>query len=61
MKDLIEGSITGISERKGKKVKRLVLLPGMDGTGLLLKPFIDSLGGRLETHLLDYPTDVILS
>ena len=61
MSEHIDSSITEISERRSKPVKRLVLLPGMDGTGLLLKPLIDCLGSRLETNLLDYPTDEILS
>lgn len=57
----VENRISEFSERRGKPVKRLFLLPGMDGTGLLLKPFIDCFGRRIEAHLFDYPTDVIRS
>lgn len=34
---------------------RLVLLPGMDGTGTLFEPFIDALGSRLEVTVVRYP------
>jgi pimeloyl-ACP methyl ester carboxylesterase len=33
----------------------------MDGTGLLLNPFIECLGGRVDASLFDYPTHVALS
>ncbi len=36
-------------------VQRLVLLPGMDGTGKLLKPLANLLGDRVETQVLHYP------
>ena len=38
-----------------------MLLPGMDGTGLLLNPFIEALGRRVDAQLFDYPTHVIQS
>ena len=57
----VENRIKELSERRGKPVRQLLLLPGMDGTGLLLKPFIDCFGSRIEAHLFDYPTDVIRS
>jgi pimeloyl-ACP methyl ester carboxylesterase len=44
-----------------KPVRKLVVLPGMDGTGLLLNPFIESLGRRVDAQLFDYPTHVIQS
>jgi pimeloyl-ACP methyl ester carboxylesterase len=36
-------------------VKKLVLLPGMDGTGKLLQPLVHALGDRIETQVIDYP------
>jgi len=47
--------------KKGSPVRKLVVLPGMDGTGRLLKPFIDCLGRRVDAQLFDYPTHVIQS
>jgi pimeloyl-[acyl-carrier protein] methyl ester esterase len=35
---------------------RVVLLPGMDGTGLLFAPFVTALHGRCDVHTIDYPT-----
>ena len=35
----------------------LVLLPGMDGTGLLFSEFIDALGPEVESIVVSYPTD----
>ena len=40
---------------------KLVLLPGLDGTGNLFKPFIDALPSTIETLLITYPTDEKLS
>lgn len=34
----------------------LVLLPGMDGTGELFKPFLDAMGQRCPVRVVDYPT-----
>jgi pimeloyl-ACP methyl ester carboxylesterase len=36
---------------------RIVLLPGMDGTGDLFAPFIEALGGRCDTLVINYPND----
>lgn len=36
-------------------VTKLVLLPGMDGTGKLLQPLADALGDGIETQVLHYP------
>lgn len=47
------------SDKRGKPVRKLLILPGMDGTGLLLNPFIECLGGRVDAELFDYPTHVI--
>src|SRR5687768_1455482 len=38
----------------------LVLLPGMDGTGLLFADFVAALGAQVETQVLRYPPDEIL-
>ena len=45
----------------GKPVKKLMVLPGMDGTGRLLGPFVQALGERVEAKLFDYPTHIIQS
>jgi pimeloyl-ACP methyl ester carboxylesterase len=38
----------------------LVLLPGMDGTGLLLEDFISSMGAGADVVLVRYPTTEVL-
>ena len=38
-------------------VRKLVLLPGMDGTGELFRNFADVLPGSFETNTVKYPTD----
>ena len=35
----------------------LVLLPGLDGTGLLFKAFLEALTGSVETQVVTYPVD----
>jgi pimeloyl-ACP methyl ester carboxylesterase len=57
----VENRIKELPEGQGKPVRQLLLLPGMDGTGLLLKPFMDCFGRGVEAHLFDYPTDEIQS
>jgi pimeloyl-[acyl-carrier protein] methyl ester esterase len=42
-------------------VRKLVLLPGMDGTGRLFGPFIEALPLGLEALPVSYPTDRSLS
>lgn len=37
-----------------------MLLPGMDGTGLLLEPFVAALGQEFNVQVMRYPTDVPL-
>lgn len=37
--------------------KRLVALPGMDGTGVLLEAFTDALGDRLPSRRVAYPRE----
>ena len=38
-------------------MQKIVLLPGMDGTGDLFQPFIEALGDRWTTQIVRYPTD----
>ncbi len=57
----LENQVKETSEIQGKPVKKLIILPGMDGTGRLLTPFVESLGRRIDAQLFDYPTDVIQS
>ena len=40
---------------------KLVLLPGLDGTGLLFKPFTDALLSDVETIVITYPADEVRS
>jgi hypothetical protein len=35
----------------------LVLLPGLDGTGMLFKAFVEALKPRVETQIVAYPVD----
>jgi pimeloyl-[acyl-carrier protein] methyl ester esterase len=37
----------------------LVLLPGMDGTGILFQPLLDVLPEHLNTHVITYPKDYL--
>lgn len=39
---------------------KVVLLPGLDGTGILFKPFIDSLPNDVKTLVISYPPDIKL-
>ncbi len=64
--DLLERKPAGdkveaLSRKPNKRIEKLFILPGMDGTGLLLKPFVEALGRRVEPQLFDYPTDTIQS
>ena len=40
---------------------RLVMLPGLDGTGLLFKPLIGCLPERFTVDVISYPTDHVLA
>jgi pimeloyl-ACP methyl ester carboxylesterase len=40
---------------------RLVLLPGLDGTGELFKPFLNAIGSSWTTTTVRYPNHIILS
>jgi pimeloyl-ACP methyl ester carboxylesterase len=42
-------------------IARLVLLPGMDGTGDLFADFVSALPDGFETGIVRYPTEVFLS
>jgi len=33
----------------------LVLLPGLDGTGILFRPFVETLGASIDTQIVTYP------
>jgi pimeloyl-[acyl-carrier protein] methyl ester esterase len=44
-----------------KTALKLVLLPGMDGTGELFSEFVAALDGRFETEMVRYPTERRLS
>jgi pimeloyl-[acyl-carrier protein] methyl ester esterase len=37
----------------------IVILPGLDGTGLLLAGFADRLGGKYKTLVLSYPVNLV--
>lgn len=39
----------------------LLLLPGMDGTGKLFRPFIGQVPAEISTNVVSYPTDRIMS
>ena len=40
---------------------RVILLPGMDGTGILFKPLVEKLPGDIETEVISYPPNEKLS
>ncbi len=42
-------------------IRKLVLLPGMDGTGDLFADFVEALSNGFEIEIVRYPTDVFLS
>jgi len=35
----------------------LVLLPGLDGTGILFRQFVETIGASLDTQIVSYPAD----
>jgi pimeloyl-ACP methyl ester carboxylesterase len=45
----------------GKQEVTLILLPGLDGTGVLFKPFIEVLPPHIKAQVIAYPQDKILS
>lgn len=40
---------------------KLLLLPGLDGTGRLFRPFVEALPSGLEPEVVSYPADLCLS
>lgn len=40
---------------------KIVLLPGLDGTGLLFKPFLEILPKEVDTQIISYPPNLKLS
>jgi pimeloyl-[acyl-carrier protein] methyl ester esterase len=40
---------------------KIILLPGLDGTGVLFKPFIDALPNYIDTLIIKYPSNEELS
>jgi len=40
---------------------RIVLLPGMDGTGILLRPFVQLLPVGIDATVVSYPEDIYLT
>lgn len=40
---------------------KLILMPGLDGTGKLFKPLIDALGNEVTTHIISYPSETHLT
>ncbi len=42
---------------RGSKLPRLVLLPGLDGTGRLFEPICEKLASQFSTHVVHYPDD----
>jgi hypothetical protein len=39
----------------------IVLLPGMDGTGILLRPFVELLPNGIDVKVVSYPEDTYLT
>jgi pimeloyl-ACP methyl ester carboxylesterase len=39
----------------------IVLLPGMDGTGIMLRPFVELLPNGIEVKVVSYPEDIYLT
>jgi len=40
---------------------KLILLPGLDGTGLLFQPLLEALPSELDVIVISYPHDVLMS
>jgi len=39
----------------------IVLLPGMDGTGIMLRPFVEQLANGIDVQVVSYPEDIYLT
>jgi pimeloyl-ACP methyl ester carboxylesterase len=46
-----------LSNQNINNIPELVLLPGMDGTGVFFEPLIKSLDGKVKTRSVSYPLD----
>lgn len=55
------GENKGQSHGQGQDLPRLVILPGLDGTGLLLAEFAQVLSTFFQVQVITYPTDEPLS
>jgi pimeloyl-[acyl-carrier protein] methyl ester esterase len=53
-------TVRGAIERRKVVEPTLVLLPGMDGTGWLFEPFVQSLGDAQRVHVIAYPNTLVL-
>jgi pimeloyl-ACP methyl ester carboxylesterase len=42
------------------ELPELLLLPGMDGTGKLFEPLVNTLSDKIQTRIVSYPTDQAL-
>lgn len=51
------GENKGQSHGQGQDLPRLVILPGLDGTGLLLAEFAQVLSTFFQVQVITYPTD----
>jgi hypothetical protein len=40
---------------------KIVLLPGLDGTGVLFKPFIEALPSEIDIQVISYPPSAKLN
>ncbi len=40
---------------------KVILLPGLDGTGIMFEPFINTLPKTIDTMVISYPSDATLS
>lgn len=44
--------------KEGRNLMKIVLLPGLDGTGNLFEPFVNALPKTIETQVISYETDI---
>lgn len=54
-------SMTGAITREAQDLPRLVVLPGLDGTGLLLADFVRAISAFFRVQVIAYPVDEPLS
>ena len=53
--------MTGAIRREVQDLPRLVVLPGLDGTGLLLADFVRAVSAFFRVQVIAYPVDEPLS